>query len=321
MTLVRRLAALLLATAVAACEQGQSTPTAQPETCKIEQTAEVPVRVVRGHILVPANIDYTPVQMLVDTGASASMLTPEAARSLELSTDSYRTTTVHGIGGNVVTHNVMIRSLKVGTQDWQGGSVATGHLGRPFQDPHQEGPPVAGVLGADHLDIFDVELDIPHRRMVLWRVQHCLGDFVPWHLPHFAIRLTRYQPNRMVTHVQIDGHPVTALIDWGSNTTSITTATSAALGVTPEMLARDRSGTSSGTDQNELSVHMHRFAELVIGPGTFRNVAIEVADLNVTDVGMLLGLDYVRTRHVWLSYASDQMFVERPVPAVPTASP
>src|SRR5580658_6959059 len=107
---VRRLAALLLAAAVAACEQGQSTPTAQPETCKIEQTAEVPVRLVQGHILIPADIDYTPVQMVIDTGATTSMVTPEAARSLGLPTDSYRTTTVHGIGGNIVTHNVMVRS-------------------------------------------------------------------------------------------------------------------------------------------------------------------------------------------------------------------
>jgi predicted aspartyl protease len=317
MTPIRCLAALLLATAVAACEQGQPTPATQSETCKIEQTAEVPVRIDRGHILVEATIDYTPVQMLVDTGASTSMLTPEAAQSLGLPTDSYRNTIVHGIGGNIVTHNVMIRSLKVGTQDWQGGSISTGHLSWQFH----EDPPLAGILGADHLDNFDVELDIPHRRMVLWRVQHCEGDFVPWHVPHFAIRLARYQPNRMVTHVQIDGHPVTALIDWGMNSTVMTTATAAALGVTPQMLARDRSGTSSGADQNELPLHAHPFAEVVIGPTTFRNVPIGVADLNVTDVGMLLGVDYVTSRHVWLSYASDQMFVEqRPTPA-PTASP
>lgn len=316
MTPVRCLGAPLLAAAVAACEQGQSTPTAQPETCKIEQTAEVPVHLVQGLILVPANIDYTPVQMVVDTGASVSMLAPEAARNLGLPTNSYRTTTVHGTGGNVAMHNVMIRSLKVGTQDWQGGSITTGHLARPFH----EDPPVVGMLGADHLDNFDVELDIPHRRMVLWRVQHCVGDFVPWQVPHFAIRLTRYQPNRMVAHVQIDDHPVTALIDWGSNLTSMTTATATALGVTAEKLARDRSGTSSGTDQNKLAVHMHRFAEVVIGPATFRNVAIEVADLNLPDVGMLLGVDYITSRHVWLSYASDQMFVEQhPTPA-PTAS-
>jgi hypothetical protein len=89
------------------------------------------------------------------------------------------------------------------------------------------------------------------------------------------------------------------------------------------MLAHDRSGSGRGVDQNEVPFHLHRFAEVKIGPGTFRNLPIEVADLRVADVGMLLGADYVSSRHVWLSYASDQMFVEarpRPTPA-PAATP
>jgi predicted aspartyl protease len=317
MTLVRCLVAMLFVVPIAACEQSRSTPTAQTHACTTEQIAEVPVRVVQGHILAPAKINYTPVQLMIDTGASTSVVTPEAAQTLQLPTDSYRTTTLHGVGGTFVTHNVMVRSLQVGTQDWEAGSVASAHLDRQFQ----EDPPVVGALGADHLANFDVELDIPHNRMVLWRVQHCAGDFVPWQVPHFAIRLTRYQPNRMVTHVQIDGHPVTALIDWGAVSTTMTVPTAGALGVTPDMLAHDRSGTTRGSDQNDLPMHVHRFAEVVIGPGTFHDVQISVADLNVKDVGMLLGADYVRTRHIWLSYASDQMFVEQHSPPPPAAPP
>jgi predicted aspartyl protease len=309
---------MLCVATLAACAGG-STQTAQPTTCSIEQVADVPVHMVRGHILAPANVNYAPVQLLVDTGASTSMLTPEVAQALRLPNDSYRTTTVHGTGGVVVTHNVMVRSLQVGSQDWQGGSITTGHLDRRYE----EDPPVAGLLGADHLTGFDVELDIPHHRMVLWRVQHCIEDFVPWQAPHFALRLTRYQPNRVVTQVHIDGHPVTAMIDWGAAVTTITTGTADAVGVTAEMLAHDRSGSGRGVDQNEVPFRLHRFAELKIGPGTFRNPTIEVADLLVADVGMLLGADYVTSRHVWLSYASDQMFVEaRPTPTpTPTLTP
>ena len=73
-------------------------------------------------------------------------------------------------------------------------------------------------------------------------------------------------------------------------------------------------------DQTEIPFRLHRFAEVSIGAATFRNAPIEVADLSVSDVGMLLGVDYFSTRHVWLSYATEQMFVERPAGAVPTAS-
>jgi predicted aspartyl protease len=317
--LPRCLAAIGLALIVAACDGSGGTPGAHPEACSIEQTAVLAVRFVQGSILVPASINHRPAQLVVDTGASSSLLTPDAVDRLHLPADPHRSTTLHGIGGSVVTRNALVRSFEIGGLDWQADSIATGELGRHYQ----EDPPVDGLLGADFLHHQDVELDIPHGRIVLWRVQHCAGDFLTWQAPHFVIPLLRYQPNRMVAHVRIDGQPVTALIDWGARFSTITIATATALGVTPGMLALDRPGSSHGVDQNELPVHAHRFTELSIGAGTFRNIAIQVADLQVTDVGMLLGADYVRSRRVWLSYATEQMFVERiaPVPPpTPTAS-
>jgi predicted aspartyl protease len=312
----RYLAALLLASATASCAAGGGTTAPQSQACTIERTAELPVRFAQRQIFVPASINHTPVQLLVDTGASTSMLTPEAAVTLHLPSDPHRSTTVHGTGGNILTRNVLVESFEIGNEDRLAGSVTTGRLGRSYN----EDPLVAGLLGADYLAYTDVELDLPHGRMTLWRVQHCAGDFLTWQVPHYTIPLMRYQPNRMVLHVQIDQHPVTALVDWGARSTVITTATAATLGVTAAMLALDPSGTSRGVDQNELPIHAHRFAELLIGPAVFRNVAIQVGDLNVVDVGMLLGADYFQTRHVWLSYATEQMFVERRPPPVPTAS-
>jgi len=315
MMFVRCLAAMLCA-AVTACAGG-STQTAQTATCRIEQVADVPVQMVQGHSLAPADINYTPVQLVIDTGSSLSLLTPEAAYNLQLPADSYRTTALHGIGGTVMTHGVTVRSLKIGSQDWQGGSIATGALGTQYR----QSPPVVGILGADHLEVFDVELDIPHHHMVLWRVQNCEDDFVPWRAPHFVVHLGSYRLNRLTAHIQVDGHPMTALVDWGSSSTVMTATAAATLGVTPAMLAQDRSGSSLGADRNEVPMHLHRFTGLTIGPETFRNVTIMVGDLNVTDVGMLLGTDYVTSRHIWLSYATNQMFVEPNAVAGPTTLP
>jgi len=315
MKLPRCLAALLLGSAAMACGARGATPTAQTGTCALRPVAEVLARFVQGHVLVPASIDATPVQMLIDTGATTSMLTPESVVRLRLPMDSYRASAIHGAGGTVVTRNVLVRSLRIGNQDWLAGSLATGSLARQYQ----EDPPMVGVLGADYLERFDIELDVPHQRMVLWRVEHCLGDFVPWQVRHFPVRLTRYQPNRMVAQVRIDGYPVPALIDWGATSTAISTAAAAAVGVTPAMLLHDQALTTRGVDQNLLSAHRHLFALVAVGPVLYRNVILEVVDLHVPDVGMLLGADLVRTRHVWLSYATNQMFVEQPPAPAPTA--
>jgi predicted aspartyl protease len=307
--------ALLSASTVAGCDGSGGTTAATPRNCSVEQATVLPARFVQGHILVPVSIDHTPIQLLVDTGASASMLTSDAAAILRLPPDPNRTSTVHGIGGTVVTRNVLIQSFEVGDNGSLVRSIATGKLDQQVEQV----PPVAGLLGVDYLDHFDIELDVPNHRMALWRVQNCTRASLTWQVPHYTIPLLLYQPNRLVAHIGIDGHPVPALIDWGARVTTVTNATATTLGVTPEMLALDRSGTSHGVDQTEVPFRLHRFAEVSISAATFRNAPLEVADLRVSDVGMLLGADYFRTRHVWLSYATEQMFVERPPVSAPTA--
>jgi predicted aspartyl protease len=139
-------------------------------------------------------------------------------------------------------------------------------------------------------------------------------------VPHYAIPLIRHTPNRLIASVDVDGQPVEALIDWGAKSTTITGAAAITAGVTPAMLATDRTGSSWGVDRNQNVVHLHRFEALVVGRETFHNVGMNVADLHVQEVGMLLGADYAHTRRIWLSYATQQMFVVPPNAAKQPAS-
>jgi hypothetical protein len=184
----------------------------------------------------------------------------------------------------------------------------TGHLDQKFDQT----PPVAGLLGADRLANFDVELDMPHGRLKLWQVAHCAGDFVPWHAAHFAIPLQRHNPNRMVAQVGIEGHKVTALVDRGARATMMTRSVAAEVGVLPAMLAKDRSTFTWGVDQDRRQARLHRFDEMQIGNETFHQVNLFVADVHLQEAGMVLGADYIRRRRIWLSYATQQMFVIPP---------
>jgi hypothetical protein len=57
-------------------------------------------------------------------------------------------------------------------------------------------------------------------------------------------------------------------------------------------------------------MRLHRFSELQIGPEVTRNPQLWVASARVVPiVDMLLGVDWLRTRRVWLSYATRQFFV------------
>ena len=254
-----------------------------------------------------------PVQMVLDTGSMVTMLTPAAVARLNLATDPLRTTTINAIGGEITTHNTSVQSLRIGNNDWMWSSLPTGRLPTEYD----EDPPVVGQLGADRLSEFDVELDLPRERMALWRVENCDGDFVPWQMPHLALQLARYSPRRMVTPVTLDGHPLTAQIAWGARSSMLTTGGAMKAGVTSAMLAQDHSSFSHGADQNQIPVAHHRFAELSIGPMRYHNITLGVAPLQVLDVDMLLGIEFIARRHVWLSYASDQLFMQRGLDAGP----
>ena len=57
----------------------------------------------------------------------------------------------------------------------------------------------------------------------------------------------------------------------------------------------------------------HRFAELRVGPDTTRDPMLWIARVNVVPiVDMLLGADWLRSRRVWLSFATRQVFVAEP---------
>jgi hypothetical protein len=165
----------------------------------MEHVADMPVRFVQGAILVPGHINQIPVQMQLDTGATTSMLDEGMAARLALPSDPHSRTTLHGIGGAIISQNTLVRSFEVGGEEWQSMSIATGHLAGKFQ----ETPPVVGLLGADRLASFDIELDVPHGRMTLWNVTNCTGNFVRWAVPHYVDPLMRHSPNRMVPQVEI----------------------------------------------------------------------------------------------------------------------
>jgi predicted aspartyl protease len=309
---IRVAALMILLLCLAACA---TAPPASPAACTVDKVAEVPAHLLNGALVVPAAIDHHAVQMQVDTGASRTTVTPDMAAGLALRADRFNRTVVHSIGGETTTRNTRIETFEVGDQVWSDESFVTSRLARNFD----ASPPVAGLLGADHLSDFDVELDLPRQRMTLWQVQGCTGDFAFHGIPHWRMQLERYWPDMMVAHVQIDGQPVSALIDWGANTSVLKQTVAARLGIAPEMLQADPVGHGRGADRNEIEYRVHRFSALRIGPGVFHNVRLSVGGIHAMNVDMLLGLDYARTRRLWLSYATGQLFVALPPQAIRSA--
>jgi len=284
--------------------QAASLPRVQ--ACTVERAAELPVRVDHGLLLAPGGLNRHPVQWLLDTGAEGTLISSDAVARFALERDAMRRTTINSVGGQVITTaNAWVASFVLGGLEARQVSVAVG----PLPTLSGADPPLYGLIGADFLADFDIEFDLPRQRVSLYRVSNCGDGFRPLGEPAAVVPLRPSHRGLLAVDVQIDGQTVRALIDSGARLSSIRTDVAHRLGVDAATLARDPLTAGSGADTIAMAGRLHRFAEVRIGPEVLRDQPIEVAPLALPDADMLLGADYLQGRHIWLSYATQRMFI------------
>ena len=300
LALVAALAALS-ACAAASDSAGLSLAEAR---CRPVKRAELKLRQARNFLVVPAMLDGHAATLLVDTGAETTTLTPQAAAPLHLRPDPTRQRTLAGITGNVRSASLTLPELALG-----GTVVATAQSVSIGDLPSLDGldPPVAGLLGADVLAKFEVELDLPASRMTLYAPSPCAG-YKPW-AQAVSVPFQRSRSGLAFLDAEVDGRAVRALLDTGARTSLMTRETALTLGVTPSMLAADQTRTGVGVGGGSATFRRHRFATLGVPGALDRNVAVNVADLHLPGAEMLLGADYLGPRHIWISYATGRLFL------------
>ena len=67
--------------------------------------------------------------------------------------------------------------------------------------------------------------------------------------------------------------------------------------------------TVHGAAAEQLDGRVHRFALLAIGTETIRSPEIGVTDLRLGDADLVLGVDFLQSQRVWMSYGSQQIFL------------
>ncbi len=272
--------------------------------CNARTVAELPLRSSAGFLTVTATVNGEPVSFLLDTGAEAGLVTPEAATSLGLPLDPDRRTRVEGTGGSgAVEPHVVLGAVVLGNIALPARSVPVG----PLPAIPRIVPPVVGLLGADALAGFDVEIDVRRNRLTLYEIYGDCDDPAPW--PHATVPLRRVG-DRLTVMTALDGKPFEALIDTGALSIVVDPSAAGNVGVTAERLARDPGGISGGVDMREVPFHWHRFASFSVGEATLRDPVLTVTSVQ-EPTPILLGAHWFVSHRVWLSYATGRMLIAR----------
>jgi predicted aspartyl protease len=276
--------------------------------CGTAQLGQTTVATLRNAPIVTLLANGMPVTMLLDTGAETTILTPGVAKRLGAQRPQVEfDRQLRGVAGSLQTTEIELRSFAIGgvAIPWRRVRVAPISVASVFSGP------LDGVVGADSLNSFDIDLDLPNNRITFYRRQACPAAAPAWTEPYITMAAGRSKGDHLFFPVQLDGHKINAFIDTGAQSTVLSTSAALALGLTPALLARDRAAVLRGAGPEQLGGRVHRFARLEIGGETIRDPEIIVADLNLSDADLVLGIDIVRPWRIWLSYGAQKIFLLR----------
>jgi predicted aspartyl protease len=300
MTSTLRLLALLCLVLLAGCE------TPPDIDCKLTMIAQIPLQVQDHLLVVPAGINGHWVHLVVDSGAERTMLSNITADRLSLPHDARYKVQSLGIGGSTTATDVTVDRLVLGDVHFPIQRIAVGN----FTLQNGRGLDADGLLGADILLAFDMDIDVPDGKLTLYRPHLCPNVQPPWHEPWIEITGVRARKDRLLLPFELDGVQGEALLDTGAQGNVLGVNMARRMGLTEQVLATDPPVRNTGTGGVTIS-RLHRFKQLRIGPVVEDSPTLVVlpSDFGVGDA--LVGEQFLQGRRVWLSFKSRAVFVSR----------
>jgi predicted aspartyl protease len=285
------------------------------EQCKMGRATDLPLRMMHHHLVSAVEINGKPADMILDTGSFGTVLTREAVARLGLPTPDWTAIEARGIGGSRSLSVLQTAQFKLGRLHGRDLHFAV------FDSPSVLGMgQVDGLLGMDILSQFDIDLDLPEHKVLLYGTQGgCRHPTVALEQPLFALPMEQDERERSaVVEVSIAGKSLRALLDSGADSNVLYRGAARRLGLDETALAGDRKGSMGGIGPRAVQYRRHVIEPVTIGDLTVRNMPVDVSqESRAGDFDMILGLDFFLRVHVWLSFSSHTVIMQFP----PHASP
>lgn len=301
---LRRVAVLFLAWVASAA----GTLEGAAGDCQPKRQTELAILFLRGLPFVNVTVNGRAAIFLLDTGAERTILAASAAQRLGVAAHYEYPRRMRSLDTALFSGDARLRSLGLGSIGLADYSVLVGAVSLPGPD----GRPLDGLLGADFFSSFDVDLDLARGRMILYERSGCAIAAPPWHAPYTVIAANRSLHDHLSFPVSLDGRKLAAFIDTGAELSTIDATAVRALGVSGAALDQDPVANLQGAGAEVVRSRAHRFARLQVGGETLQDRVIFVANLQLQDADLVLGIDFLRLRRLWLSYGAHQIFLGRP---------
>ncbi len=279
--------------------------------CKMAQVSQLPLTRGAEGFLVAVTLNGKPAQLVFDTGTSTTILNLTTVARLGLpamrgeGVDGLLST-VSGIGGSKNAMAVTAQTVNIG-----------GLKGRDYNFIASEviRPPADGLLSIDLISQFDVDLDLPENRIALYRPNgDCRAPAAFLSGPLSSVPLRPHGNDRRPRiNVSVDGQELVAMIDTGATHTAMFRHAAERVGIASNFTETGPHNMATGVGPRRVNTVMQRLKSLTVGDLTFEKMPVAVLDDNARDeVDMLLGADFQRMVHLWISYSSGTLIMQFP---------
>ncbi len=272
--------------------------------CQVE-TLELPVKMVGPRATTTVAIGGQSVPLTVDSGAFFSMLTEAAASQLGLNVKRTPGGRIGGVVGNAEAGVTTVPRLQLFKGDLKNVAFIVGG-----NDP---GFGTMGFMGRNILSNTDTEYDLAHGviRFVFPSDDCARANMAYWagSSPVGVVELKTDETSRtpaIRVEAKLNGHDVVAVLDTGASTT-VVSAQAARRADVPERDWKPAGaivGVGRGLSQ-EWTVPFEKFE---VGGEAIAHNRLQVADIDLRNADMLLGVDFFLSHRIYVSKQQSKMF-------------
>ncbi len=287
---------------------------AHDDTCRLVAIGHAPLWSVSGRLAVPVFVNRQPIALILDTGSVASLISPQHAETLHLIAAKVKPSApamaMQGLGGTqparvMQAETVMFADLFSASVPFLVPDSVSVRLTNDYPD----------LLGMSFLGGLDADIDVSRRVLALYKghgtcVVPPVGMSEPlYHLPIVA----EPDDNRPVVMVTVGGQPFRALLDTGAPSSLLFEGAALRLGLTGGVISADPAETLYGIGKRAVSARRHMVTSIVVGGLTISPLRMAISPENDTHMDMVLGMDFLRTVHLWISGSTHSVVLQYPL--------
>jgi tetratricopeptide (TPR) repeat protein len=277
-------------------------------TCTLGRLAELPVTMLGLKPVLEAKINDQDVRLVADTGAAYSVLTPAAAARLNLRLEHAALGfSLEAVGGSAELWVTRVKTFKLINAVFHdvGFLVAGNDLG--------EG--LAGVLGQNLFSVGDVEYDLAHGVIRLFRPHDCgKANFAYWtretaqSASGLELEYTDPKNPQTLGAAYVNGARMRVLFDTGGGESALSLDAAKRAGITPQTAGVVSTGGSYGMGRHVVRTWVAPVSSFRIADEEIKSTRLEILETLPTRVDVLLGADFFLSHRIFVSNSAQKMF-------------